>query len=264
MDYKIINKVIEDCNTLESVILALANNVSTRHRDLFKLQDHSIDSGKRHLNTLLKREKELEDQLQALKLDKNKLDNKNNSITSLNDQISTILTIINSPSDDRDHNQEFYVKISEHIQELDHLKNNLIQICQEVETLKEGLLQVISDVHSEVAQNIYLSIQLHKKKNIIRILTQQNKSAEEQFDVILNQLPWEALTDEQIAQLRHVNPPQLKAVVDAVQLQTIEIRSLNKSIIDKKERKLEILSNFVVQLDNFMNERHGIITLHKF
>lgn len=258
------NKVIEDCNTLETVITALANNVSTRHKDLFNLHKVSVNSGKQHLDSLLKREKELEAQLKSLKLEKNKLEENNRSITSLNEEINKILIIVNSPPDDDHPNLDFYVKTWEHIQEFEILKNNLDQLSREVHILQDELLQVISDVRFGVAENVELSVQLHKKKSLIKILSQQNKSAEEQFDLILNQLPWEPLTDDKMIQLRHLNHPQLKAVADAVQLQTTEIRALNKSIVDKKERKLEILSNFAIQLDYFLKERHGVSSLHRF
>lgn len=264
MDHKNINKVIEDCTTLETVILALANNVATRHKDLLRVQEDSINLGTNHLNTLLKREKELENQLENLKLEKNQLDEENKNVTCVNEEINEILTILNKPQDDHRYNVDMYVKMWDQIQEYEYLKNNLDQLHREVKELIVDLTKVISDVKSDVAQNVDLAVQLHKKKSLIRILSQQNKSAEEQFDLILNQLPWEPLTDEKLTQLTQLNHPELRAVADTVQLQTTEIKSLNKSIVEKKERKLEILSCFAIQLDNFLKERHEVTSLHRF
>lgn len=260
-----LGKISEDCAALESIIFALISENTCKHTQLNRLQDNVIESSRKNVDQLVDYESKLKDELDNLRLQKLSLDNDNRHLTSLNEKLNELVTIANSTSclDDAVNNG-IYLNIYETIQEYEKIRDKTYNIHRDLTDLLRSMNIEINGVDNLVSSNKALAVSLHKNQNSLRILAQQNKFSERQFDLILSQLPWEPMTDERIAELHQSDRADIRDLAVCLQLQTSEIKELNESLTQKKFRKLEILNRLASELKNFSAKRDEVTLLSRF
>lgn len=257
-----VNKILEDCAALESVIFSLINRNSYKYSQLNQLQDNIVENSKLNLDQLVEYESKLREELDGLKLQKLYLDNDNNYLAHVNEKLNELVTITNNTEGNHEFDDANYVNILDTIQEYEQIKSELSDLTKDISHLLDGADTELAEVENLVKTNNILAVNLYKNESSIRVLNQQNKLAEGQFDIILNQIPWEPITEDRLAELRGSKDARIRDIADCVEIQTLDIKDLNDSLVDKKMKKLEMLSRMACELDNLVRKRDEALSMN--
>lgn len=262
MDFE---KLLNDCETIENKVSFVIDDNARKRAELSQFQCNILESTNENLNQLVEYENELLIELESLKSRKNTLDTELKQLSDINDKLSSIVSTVqktnNQKKDHKNDHIPVYMSVSNVINHYEHLKADFLKVFEEIGILKmsfEDDLEMVKDVLKE---NKDLNINVKKNDNILRLMEQQNKHVEQQFDLILNQLPWEPLSDRYFQELRNSNEEAVRNMADVLMIQTNDLKDLNESLEVKKNRKLQILKELKEQLDNFVKRRDEAIMM---
>lgn len=250
-----LGKILEDCAALESLTLSLIANNSLKCSQLSEYQDNLIEKSNQKLEQIVdyecKLQEEYEDQLTQLK----DLENEIKHFSSINEKLNELLAIINGNRGGDTINHSTYSNILNTIQDYEQIRSESCSMISGLTEIMESYKSEMEEAQSFVQREKSLAVGVRKNMESIKILDKQNKFAESQFDLILNQLPWEPISESKILELRESSDPRIRDIVDCIDIQTAEINDLHESIRFKKERKLEVLTRLAYELNNFIRKR---------
>lgn len=253
------DKILDDCVTLENTITVLIKNNANQEAKLAGLQTLFLEEIQVDIHQLVEREHELNKNLDILKLTKEEYESDIKQFTEINGRLAELVVSAqkfkNEKVSNEDKLNDTYLDIAAIIQEYEQLKIDFVKLAEDISLLNEGLERDADAVKQLVKHGRELVINLHKNDNAIRVLDQQNKFAEQQFDLILNQLPWEPLNDSYLDSLCRTDDTNIRELASAIKIQTDEINELNDSLTAKKRRKLTILEQLASQLNEFVRKR---------
>jgi len=260
-----VNKLLDDCVSLENTISILIKDNASKRLELNSLQTTILNSSQSGLDQLVDHENVLRNDQALLKSKKDGLDINIKQLTDVNEKLNELVSVSqkanNGKKDTNNKFDEVYMNIAETIREYEDLRLEYIKAGSEIAMVQEDLEKDAREVSDVVNKCIDLVTNLDRNDNIIRMLDQQNKYAEQQFDLILNQLPWEPLTDNYIEGLCNSKDESIRTLARLLQMQTSEIDDLNESLTTKKQRKLDILEHLANQLNNFVKRREEAILM---
>lgn len=248
-----LDSLLEDSSKLEKTITALIENNALKQSELCRLNTCLLDRSQYELNTISEKEKGLRTNLETLRVRKNDVEAELKQFTDINEKLSHWVSEAQKSRKDR--NQELYVSIADTIRDYEQLTQDYRKVFSEIASLRDGHEEQIDEVRILVEQSNELVVSLRKNENMIKVLEQQNKFSEQQFDLIINQLPWEPLTNNYIEELRNADSEEIKAQAEFLQIQASEIHDLSESVNSKKQKKLEILEQLANQLNKFVQKR---------
>lgn len=259
------DKLLDDCTNAENSITLLIKSNASKNIELNNIRAKLIETTQADLDQLVERELEFRTTLEDLRAKKNNLETNIKQYAGvnekLNDLVSTIQRINNGKTNSDNQQKDLIMQISGTIQDFEAYKLDCSKLSQEFNSLCESLEKDAMEVEKSVEIASELVASLHKNDSIIRILDQQNKYAEQQFDLILNQLPWEPLTKQCIEDLRLSNNKSIRDIADSLEIQSNEIEELNESLNSKKRRKIELLEQLAGKLNSFVARRGEVISI---
>lgn len=246
--------------TLEHTISLLAKSNATKQIDLNKMQIDLFDNTQKYLDESVNKEKELLTQVEQLRLKKYDVETKLSQHNDINEKLSNIVAVSQKNDDlegegDLCKYDEMYYAIAETIQDYEQLKLDYAKVAEKIAQLGQSCDKDEADVRDLIVENKQLTVEIYRNDCIIRLREQQNNYVEQQFDLILNQLPWEPLTDEYINELRQHTDSGIRDLAEVLKIQASDIEDLYDSIGRKRQQKLEILEDLLIQYDNFIRKR---------
>lgn len=242
------DRLLDKCVTLESTIFAVIQNNARKQSELSSLQSDILKTSQDDLEELADYQSELNNQLETARTRKDELNAEIKVYNEINERLKEIVAIAQRTSEEK---KDIHSGMKEEYEEYEQIKVDHFNVINEFRILKEEDTQNLREI---LDQSRNLVIDLYRNDQFIRVLERQNKYAEQQFDFILNELPWEPLSISYFKELRNVDDKSIRDLADVLQLQTVEINELNESLDSKKERKLEILEQFARQLDLFFEK----------
>lgn len=259
------DKLLEDCANAENAISLLIKANANKSIELNNNRAKLIETTQVDLDQLVERELEFRTTLEELRTRKAELESNIKQFTIVNEKLSDLVTTIQKTNNDKTNHdnqqKDLIIQTSNVIQEFEAYKLDFTKINREFISLCENLERDAVEVEKYVSFATGLVANLHKSDSIIRLLDQQNKFSEQQFDLILNQLPWEPLTKQCIDDLRHSSNKYIQDVANSLEIQSSEIEELNESLNSKKRRKLELLEQLANQLNSFVARRGEAISV---
>lgn len=260
------DKLLENCSTIENSLMVLFKTNAAYKKKLNILQGKICETTQVDLAKTVDRELELRTTLENLRHSKNELDTSIKQYSSVNGKLSDLVSKVqkanNSRNDDDSRQIELYARTSFVIQEYETSKLEFVRLYSSFEILLDSLQKDSNEIENLVKTANDLVVNLCTNDSFIRVLEQQNKYAEKQFDLILNQLPWEPLTKQCLEELRKTDNKIIRDVVDLIEVQSNEIEELTDSLNGKKKRKLELLKQLAEQLSNFVARRGEAISMN--
>lgn len=257
------DKLLDNCINLENAISALIDTNASKESELSCLQTSYLEYTQADLDQLAERELALRNDLEGSRSKKEELESDIKHLTDINEKLSEWVSNAQKTNNDKscleDKNQEVYMLLIETMQDYEQIKSDYQRVYVELTQLIDGIQVDTSEVKELVKVCNELVVGLHRNDKIIKVLDQQNRHGEQQFDLILQQLPWEPLTD--INDLRKHNDEAIRNLAEVLQVQANEINELKESLDSKKQRKLEILEQLANQLNHFVNRREEAILM---
>lgn len=261
-----LDKLLVDCVSLENTVSALIRNNASKQLELKELQNRLFEQTQAESNQLVDTENKLRDELEQEKLMRDTLETDIKQYTVINEKLNELVSsaqkINNEKKDNFDKNNELQSFITNVLQESEQLKQEFTRAIHEVACLEDELANDSSQVRELTNEGQSLVVHLHRNENILRVLDQQNKYAEQQFDLILNQVPWEPLTRQNINELLKSTNGRIRDLAAVLDVQTSDMYDLNESLKAKKRKKLEILEQLADQLNDFMKRRSQAILMN--
>lgn len=259
------DKLVDDCTNVENSITLLIKTNTSRSIELSEIRAKLIQTTQTDLDQLVERELELRTTLEDLRIKKSDLETNIKQFASVNEKLSDLVTTIQTINNDKTNSdnqqKDLILQISSTIQDFEAHRLDCSKLSQEFVSLCGSLDKDAIEVDKSVEIAGKLVASLHKNDRIIRVIDQQNKYAEQQFDLILNQLPWKPLTKQCIEDLRLSNNKSIRDIADSLEIQSNEIEELNESLNCKKRRKIELLEQLANQLNSFVARRGEAISM---
>lgn len=258
------DKLVDDCMAFENTISALINSVGNKKLSVRNLEKTLLEYTQSESQRYIEREQEFWKTIEDLKVTKENFDVEIKLYNETNEQLRELVALSQRHVDESKISE---VSKSEHfqaanvLQEFEQLKVEYIKIQSDTSMVEDISAQDTLGVEEVVEHSGSLVINLHKNANILRVLEQQLKYAEQQFDIIINQLPWVSLPYTYFQQLRTSFDSRVRELSDVLQLQTNEINDLNESLSTKKERKLALLEELAKELNGFATKRQDAILM---
>jgi hypothetical protein len=259
-----LDKLLDNCETLEKTISVLIKSNAAKQMEVIRLQNCVFDESQASLNEILNKENDLHQKLDDLKFKKNNLDTEIKQYSDINEKLSNIVSIVQSAdqSDEEDNeckNEEMNFTINDTLEEYGRIKqefskinNKMLQLVESLDTDKQKVRDFIFDKQILVAD-------LNRNDASIRLFEQQNKFSEQQFDLFINQLPWEPLTTSYLDDLKKSHVQAIRDLADTLQLQKNEIEDLTESLNLKKAKKLKVLEELYSELNDFVKKREEAV-----
>lgn len=243
------DELLDKCVALENTIFSVIKNNARKQSELSRLQTDILKNVQIESESLADHEHYLRNQLETLKINKEDLDAEVKLYIDTNEKLDEIVATAQRTANEK---RDFCYGLKEESEEYEQIKLEYLKMLNEITILKEEDTQKFRQYLNDCRN---LVINLYKNDQIIRVLERQNKYAEQQFDFIHNELPWEPLSNNYLAELRNFDDDSIRNIADVLKMQTIEINDLNESLKSKKERKLEILEQLARQLELFVRKR---------
>jgi len=257
-----VHKILTDCDTLENTISILIKDNSTKESELTSLQRDIFERTKNYLESTLDREVELQKKLDETVSKRQSIEDEIKQYASVNEKLSELVSIAQKRSSQQVNNDTVAILI-EAYEDYSQLKSGFIKTFKKARDTEEGLSLDCKEVDALIRKNTEILVDLHKNDNLIRLLEQQNKYAEQEFDLILNQLPWEPLTKDYLEELKLSANRAVKDLAGTLQVQASEIEELNESLNFKKKKKLEALEGLLSELTSFIQKRDQAVVMAK-
>lgn len=260
------DKLLDDCATLENTISILVKNNATKQAELSRMQNCIFDNSQICLDESVNKEKEFQRDLDNLKHRKNKIETEIRQFTEINEKLSELVSITqrtDSPESEGDvcKYNELYYNIIETVNDYEQNKLDYIKYVNKIERLDESFGKEGKEIKNLIKENENLVAHIHGNDSIIRLSDQQYKYAEQQFDLILNQLPWEPLTEKYINGLKKSKEQSIRDLAGVLQIQASEIEDLSEAIDRKKKKKLEVLEELHSELNVFLRKRDEAVLM---
>lgn len=253
-----LDKLIDDCSTLENTVAILIKANAAKLQELNKLHSLILDTTQSNLDNSINTECELLQQLDSLRAKRDSLEIEIKQFTHTNSILAELVNLARKTESDDDILCRFgdtYVGIAECINEFEKIRIDSQRFNDKIDELGSTIVEETNELRELIKDSQILNVELHKNDNILRVLTSQNKFLEQQFDLILNQLPWEPLADSYIEKLRQYSNRNIRELADVLQIQANEIVYLNDTLDAKKSVKLKVLEDFAKELEEFAKKR---------
>lgn len=249
-----VQKILTDCETLENTISVLIRDNSGKENELVQLQENVFQYTKNHLESLVEKERDLQCKLDEVITRRQNIENEIKQYTTINEKLSELVSIAQKRNS-QDIDDDALVAVVEANEEYLHVKSNYAKARDKLKDLQESATRDIRDVQILIRDNAEILVALQRNDNIIRLLEQQLKYSEQQFDLVLNELPWEPLTKQYIEELLKSPNQLIKDLAGTLQIQANELEDLNDSLNFKKKKKLEALEGLLAELSCFIQKR---------
>lgn len=259
------DELFERCQHLENTIQMLLRSNALKKANINKLRAEIIQSYGDQQKNLAEMEQKYQADLAAVKVKSEKLELELRQVNIINDELSEVVNRAQQAShagpDASKKTSEAYYFMSTVIERLDHIRNLYNSVFDGIRDLEATSPKDSYESKEVLEESRNLTIEVEKNRDLIRLLEKQGKFAEQQFDLILNQIPWEPLTTSYIKELRGSTNEDVRNMADVLALQVSEIQDLEESLISKKGKKLELLKNLTDQLDSFVRRRSEAILI---
>lgn len=260
------DRLIENCQALEKTISILIKSNSAKQGEIDQLQNKIFDESQASLTEILEKESSMLKKLDSIKLKKNELDITLKQYNDVNEKLSDLVAIVQKSdrSDDEDiecKNDDMSLSVAESLEEYNQLKQECSKTRATVSQLSGSLNDDQKEVKAFIVEKQGIANDLLRNDANIRLLEQQNKFAEQQFDLIINQLPWEPLPDRYIEDLEKSPVQSIKDIAVTLKLQKNEIEELTESLNAKKTKKLKVLEELYCELNNFIQKRDEAVLI---
>lgn len=257
--------VLDNCQQIESTIQVLVKANASKQSDISKLETEMLLAYNHQQKQLTDLEHKFQAKLAGVQTKSEKLELEIKLVNSVNEELSEVVKTAQKASRARTEaskkNNQSYNFMGGVIENLDDIRANFKRISDEIQSLDELSNNDSQRARELLEENKSSAIEFHKNANLIRLMEKQGTFAEQQFDMILNQIPWEPLTAGYIKELRGSSNENVRIMADNLALQVSEIQDLEESLVTKKEKKLEILKNLTEQLDVFVRKRSEAILI---
>lgn len=256
------------CANLENIVGTWIKDNAIKQAELKRLQKDVLQIAHQCLDHVSEEDLKLRITLEALVLEKQELEIEAKQHSDINDKLSSLVAIAQNASHDRSEavgkTDDYYLYAADTITTYE-------QITDDFSKLESGIEESIKSIETDSSEqtelleiNHQLVIDINKNSDIIKLLEQQNKYAEQQFELILNELPWDPLSDKYLKYLTDSNIPMIRDMGHNLSIQTNEISDLTESLNSKKERKLKFLEDLATGLELFMRRRAEASLISRF
>lgn len=253
-----LDKLIDDCAALENTVAILIKANAAKLQELNRIHSLILDTTQSNLDNSITTERSLLQQLDTLRAKRDNLEIEIKQFTNTNSILAELVNLARTTEADDDVLYRFgdtYVGIAECINEFEQIRIDSCRYSDKIDELGSSISEDTDELRELIENSQMLKVNLHKNDNILRVLGDQNKYLEQQFDLILNQLPWEPLTDTYVEDLRQYNHRNIRELADVLQIQSSEIVYLNDTLAAKKSVKLKVLEELAKELEDFAKRR---------
>lgn len=266
MDFE---KLINNCQTLEKTIAILIKSNSSKRAEIASLQNAIVERSRDSLAELLDSERKYQDQLDTLKWKKNEVETEVRQYTEINDKLSNIVMVAQKSSSDAQElnecqNEEINFENSEIYREYENIKLEYSKMISKINEMNYNLENDSNTIHGLIRKNQELVVNIKRNDTVTRISQQQGMYAEKQFDLILNQIPWEPLTEQYLGELKQSSKQAVRDISETLRMQKTEIEDLNESLRFKMRKKLQVLEALDKELNKFAQKRDEAALVSRF
>lgn len=251
-----LDKLIDDCSAIEHTVSVLTKSNAKKQVELEALQESVLESTKQRLDQLVDREEEIRKDLECLRSKRQDVEVEVKSLSSINEKLTKLVASLQeNTGDDSMQVDQSQLNMASSIQDYEQLKADFKHISENYKTLIGESDINDSEVKELRQKQVSLACSIFLNYNYLRILTNVNGYAEEQFDLILSELPWEPLSSSYIEDLRRSNNERIRNLAETLVIQTSEISDLVDSLDQRKSRKLKVLDELCKELDDLLRNR---------
>lgn len=255
-----IDKLIDDCATLENTVSILIKANGEKLQELNRLHSLILETAQKDLDALIETERSLLQELENLRAKRDHYELEIKQFTNTNSRLADLVALARRTENEQDEDvlarfAETYVGVAECINEFEQITYDVSKYNERIGELNNDIVGDTNEVKKLVEESQMLNVNLHKNDNTLRVLDRQNKYSEQQFDLILHQIPWEPLTDTYIESLRQSNNKSIRDLAEVLHIQANEIVYLNDTLIARKSVKLKTLEEFAKKLEEFAKRR---------
>lgn len=255
-----IDKLIDDCATLENTVTVLIKANGSKLQEVGRLNTLILETAKNDLDALIVTEQKFLEELEKLRSKRDHYELEVKQFTHTNGVLAELVSLARKTETEHDEDiltrfAETYIGVAECINEFEQIMIDNQKYSDKIEELSGDISRDSDEVQRLVAETQVLNIGLHRNDNILRVMDRQNKFSEQQFDLILHQIPWEPLTDSYIQRLRESDNKALKELAEVLHIQANEIAYLNDTLVTRKSTKLKVLEEFAKKLEEFARRR---------
>lgn len=247
-------EILSECEKVEKTISLLIRENSVKETELNGLQENVFEFTKVGLEDTLHKECQLQAQLNDVVTKRQDIENEIKQFANINEKLTELVTTAQKRNN-QDINEETLVALVEAQEDYSHVKTSFDRAKSKLKELEDGLIQDTQEVQKLIHDNIEQLVSLGHNDNMIRLLEQQNRYSERQFDMILEEIPWEPITKQCLDELLSSPVQAIKDVATTLQVQTNEMEDLNESLRCKKRKKLATLEHLLQELGNFIKKR---------
>ena len=261
MDFE---RLLDESEALDKTISILIEKNAVKDAQLHQLQNYVFENSQAALDETLVKERELQHTLETLRAEKSQIETEIKQFTEINEKLSECVAAAQkseTPEEDKCKVEDIYCGILDVINEYQTIGSEYSRINEQVLDLSENHERKTVEVKDLICSTQELIVDLQKNDGIIRLTEQQNRYAEQQFDTILGQLPWEPLALEYIETLRNHNVRAIRDLAETLKIQTSDIVDLNESIATKKEAKLKVLEELYSEIEDFNRRRDEAVLI---
>lgn len=255
-----LQKLLEDCDTIETTISLLIKDNAFREIEVVRLQEDVFDYTKANLDSTLDKERELNDRLDEIVAKKLQIETEIKQYTSINEKLTELVAVAQKRTT-QEVDDELELVVAEAYGDYLQIKSNFAKTKAKFHELELAAKRETNEVQALIHGNSELLVDMYRNDSLIRVLDQQNKYAEQQFDLVLNEIPWEPLTKQYLEVLLASSNQSIRDLAGFIQIQANEIDELNDSLALKKRRKLEALENLQSELVQFVQRRDEAVTV---
>lgn len=273
--YLNINSSIQSAMDFEELLISgdrLENNIKTlveenaiKKAEIDELQSAILRNSEREFQRLSKTESQLLVELQELTVKKRQTDIKLKQFTDVNTKLNLILEESSKDKQankSQTQNDEIYKFVLDVMNEFETIKSEFSEASRGVVSLDKTLSSDIKTGKDLVVENRNIVNACDKNEALLNIILEQNRFSEQQFDLILEQIPWTPLTDNYINELRQSEDKNILDVAEVLNILTRDLNDLIAHMESKKTRKLEILEKLQEQLNDFIKKREEAILMN--
>lgn len=250
-----LDKLIDDCSAIEHTVSVLTKSNARKQVELEGLQESVLRTIKQKLDQISDREEEIRADLDSLRSQRQDVETEVKGLSLVNERLTNLVSLLQDSTNIAEQVDDSHLNMAASIQDFEHLKSNFIQIQENFKLLNNPEETSKLSIEKLKERQVALACAIFSNYNHLRVLTNVNGYAEEQFDLILSELPWEPLSSSYIETLRNSKSERISNVAEALLIQTSEINDLVVSLSEKKNRKLRVLEELFKELDSLLKSR---------
>lgn len=259
-----LGKLLDDCSTLENIITTFINSNANKQAKLDAYKAHVFSISKSCIDKVACMETQLEAELEALNLKIADtyavIDQYENSNGTLNQFVTKASASANDALDSAD--VEVYHSIHDSAQAFEAANTSYAEVenmLSKIDAEKQGKeLDALVDKAQKLRRDV------ERNSDTLQLIEQQNKYAEQEFDLILNQLPWQPMSQDRLDKICQSSDQSVRNHGDYIQIQSDQIRKLNESLVNQKEHKLKALEQLASQTDAFIRQREEALMVNRY